>query len=392
MAELESQLVEVTEGIYTVKSQSSSREQAHYLFGTELACIFTQSGKGRRIHMLVFAPNLEIAKKINEALVKRGINLKSDGRPILGLSIIDLTELLFAISEDIVLIPAHIWTPWFGMLGSKSGFESLRECCGKYAENIYAIETGLSSDPAMNWRLGEFDRRSIVSFSDAHSPDKLGRELTVFSSKKSLETTFTYQNFKLALQNKGDWGISHTIEFYPEEGKYHVDGHTKCGVWQVPAVTIHKGKTCPVCGRPLTLGVLGRVEQLATRQVSLTKKTDAFGVVLTSPQDTFHKPYLMLVPLREIIAQTLQKGVTSKGVGGEYDRLIEHLGSELKILTDVSENELRKHNEKLAEGIMKVRSGQISIKPGYDGQFGEVTIWGSHNQSRSNGDRQMTLF
>ncbi|NMC36556.1 DNA helicase UvrD [Candidatus Beckwithbacteria bacterium] len=386
--ELESQLEETKQGIYRVKSES---EGALYILGTEISCIYSQGGKGRRIHILVFAPNLETVKKINEAMRNRGCNLMSDGRPIIGLSIIDLCKLLFGISEDIILIPAHVWTPWFGLLGSKSGFDSLRECCGTYAEKIYAVETGLSSDPAMNWRITEFDNRSIVSFSDAHSPDKLGRELTIFESKN--KENFSYQDFKAALQKKGDWRIKETIEFYPEEGKYHVDGHAKCNIRQLPQETRSRGQMCHVCGKPLTLGVMGRVEQLASRDVEIVKKTDKQGITHYQAEQSGTNPYVMLVPLKEIIAEILEKGVNTKAVAILYDQLIDQFKSELAILREVDIKAIESvGGTKLGQAIAKVRSGDIVVEPGYDGVFGTVKIWGNGATDNTPSQSQLGLF
>ena len=329
--ELDSQLEEVSSGIYKVKDD---RKGAQYILGTEISCIYSQGGKGRRIHVLVFAPNLETVHKINQKMTSLGCNLASDGRPIIGLSIIDLCELLFSVDESIVVIPAHVWTPWFGLLGSASGFDSLRECCGKYADKIYAVETGLSSDPAMNWRIAEFNSRSIVSFSDAHSQAKLGRELTVLKGQG--KTPFSYQQFVKALQKQGDWQIDYTVEFYPEEGKYHIDGHAKCGIRQTPTETRKKGRVCPVCGKNLTLGVLGRVDTVGTQEVSMSSKINEQGLKFYYPDNPNQKPYIMLVPLQEIIAESLGKGINTKGVAAVYEQLLAHFNNELTILTKTS--------------------------------------------------------
>ncbi|MGI5828321.1 MAG: endonuclease Q family protein [Patescibacteria group bacterium] len=383
--ELDSCLEEVASGMYKI---GNTAENVRYILGTEISCIFTQGGKGRRIHLLVFAPNLKTVHKINLALKKKGCNLNSDGRPIIGLSAIELCETLFSISEEIVVIPAHIWTPWFGLLGSKSGFDSLRESCDKYAEKIYAVETGLSSDPAMNWKIAELNKRSIVSFSDAHSPEKLGRELTVFESSQSTE--LTYQSFAGALKGTGKWRIVYTIEFYPEEGKYHVDGHRLCGVWQLPHETRQKGKTCHVCGKPLTLGVLGRVEELAQgKKIIVEKKKDNNGVMFYHYSS--RPPYAMLVPLQEIVAEALQKGVKTKAVTKLYDVLVKRFGSELEVLMEVKTKDLMEYDTKLAEAVKKVRSGDIFVQPGYDGVFGTVKIWSDGSKEVSSKE-QMYLF
>jgi len=387
MKELESQLEEVAEGIYAEKE---STVKTHFVFGTEISCIYTQGGKGRRVHTLVLVPSIEVAQTVNAKLSQRGCNLSSDGRPIIGLSLIELCALLFSIDENILVIPAHIWTPWFGVLGSSSGFDSLRESCGIYADKIYALETGLSSDPAMNWKVSELDRYSLVSFSDAHSPEKLGRELTVFASKKNV-FTLSYKNLSLALQRKGEWQIDYTIEFYPEEGKYHIDGHRLCGVCQTPEKTRKKGRQCHVCGKTLTLGVEGRVDQLANgKEVELGKETNQEGVVFY--KNAAHPPYVKLVPLQEVIAESIGKGVKTKAVATLYDTLIANFGSELAVLMKAKQEDLHKLNGKVAEAVLRVRSGNIFVQPGFDGVFGVVKIWGSEGRSEEKSKEQMSLF
>ncbi len=389
--ELETQLVETAAGVYAVNGMEN--QCVRYLFGTEIACIYSQGGKGRRVHVLVFAPSLTVVHTVNECLKKRGINLSSDGRPIIGLSVFELCELLFSVSEDIIVIPAHVWTPWFGMLGSKSGFDSVRECFGKYAENIYAIETGLSSDPAMNWRVEEFGKRSIVSFSDAHSPERLGRELTIFENEaaKGIDA-FCYKDFIFTLKQTGPWLISTTIEFYPEEGKYHVDGHRVCGVRQTPEETRKAGRQCPVCGKTLTLGVLGRVDQIAKQEVIPRKAMNEQGVAVYSPPKGHHKPYIMVVPLTEIIAQSLGKGEKTQTVLAEYDRLVKEFGSELNVLLRVDVKALQTvAGDRVAQAVAKVRSGDIFFSPGYDGVFGTVSIW-DNKEETIHRRKQLMLF
>lgn len=390
-ATLQEELVEENQGIYYVKNQKE-KGFARYVIGGEISCIYTQNGKGRRVHLIVLLPSLEIAQKVNTKLKEAGCNLRSDGRPITGLPVTRICEILFSVSLDIIVIPAHIWTPWFGVFGSKSGFDSLRESFGKYAEKIYAIETGLSSNPEMNWRIKELDSRAIVSFSDAHSPDKLGRELTVFSSDK--KESFAYLDLKSALQSRGDWKIAKTIEFYPEEGKYHIDGHRACGVTQDPLKTKTVGNICLVCGKVLTLGVLGRVQQLADREINLKKKTDKFGVEVYSEKDLNRPPYQMLVTLKGIIAEVLVKGVGTQSVTNLYDKCIGELGSELDILTKLDLKLIEKTGgEKLAQAVKKVRVGDIFISPGFDGVFGVVSIWPKEGKTViSKTTNQMTLF
>jgi len=397
---LKSQLIEKASGIYQVKSRDNL-ESAKFIIGGEISCIYTQNGKGRRIHIIVLLPNLEMAEKANFKLKAKGCNLLSDGRPIINLSVIELLELLLTIDENIIIIPAHIWTPWFGMLGAKSGFDSLRECCGVYADKILAIETGLSSNPEMNWQVAELNNRSIVSFSDAHSLEKLGRELTIFSrtnhGKIEIKNTkFNYQDLKMLLQNKGNWRIERTVEFYPQEGKYHVDGHRSCGIKRIPEEIKKLGRVCPVCGKMLTPGVLGRVQQLADTPVKLKKTQNRNGVLEYTAEGDYQKPYQMLVPLATILGQLYQVGEKSRKVTLTYDKLIKQLGNELGILSEINLTDIAKAGgEKLSLAIAKVRSGDIFVDPGFDGQFGKVKIWPTQTDLEKhtiNHNIQETLF
>ena len=255
------------------------------VFSTEISAIFSRNGNSYRIHLLVISPSLEVAKEINKALRKLG-RLDADGRPIFGKDIILIAKTLFDVSPVVILIPAHIWTPWFSLFGSRSGFDSLEVAFGEYAERIPAVETGLSSDPAMNWRVSQLDKKAIVSFSDAHSLTKLGRELTRFEGD-------------LCWKTLRDMKVTGTIEFYPEEGKYYQTGHRKCGVSHSPKETAKYGTACPICGKNLTVGVMQRVEELADRSVKDLKLKSVHGWVLSSKRP----PFLRLVPLAEVIAQ-----------------------------------------------------------------------------------------
>ena len=245
--EARERLVETSKGIYSSKKDKKGPK---FLLSTEISSIYSQDGDTRRIHNIVLSPSFEVSEKISKELSKRGANLSSDGRPIIGLSSIDLADLVFSTSSKALIIPAHIFTPWFSCFGSRSSFDSLKTCFGKFESQIYAVETGLSSDPAMNWRIEELDSRAILSFSDAHSPSKMGREATIFDlNPKDL----TYESLTKAIKNKK---IKYTIEFHPEEGKYHFTGHKKCKVVQSPAETKKLGAVCPVCGKALTVGVM----------------------------------------------------------------------------------------------------------------------------------------
>ncbi|HEY4694798.1 MAG TPA: endonuclease Q family protein [Candidatus Nanoarchaeia archaeon] len=322
-----------------------------FILGAEVSCIFSQGGKLRRVHLLLYAPSLKAAEKINLELGKRG-KLASDGRPILGLTAKTVLEIILEADRNSMMIPAHAWTPWFGVLGQNGGFNSLEECFGDLAGYIYAIETGLSSDPAMNWRVKELDNRSIVSFSDAHSAPKMGRELTIFDGN------LTYSDLLGSLREQK---ISSTVEFFPEEGKYHYNGHRNCNFKETPSDTLKRGLLCPNCGRALTIGVMHRVEQLAEK--------DRPEGYLAEKRPAFSK----MVPLLEILSEANGWPVASNKTSDLYNNLIKEFGSELSILTEVPTSEVG--NERLSEALGKVRSGDIYIDPGYDGVYGEVHIW-----------------
>lgn len=397
--ELESQLEETEAGIYRCKGSQGAK----FILSCEIANIYSQGGKGRRVHTLFLAPSLETVRKINNEISLRGGNLMSDGRPILGLSLPEMCELVWGIDEKVLVVPAHIWTPYFAMFGSKSGFDSVEECFGEYADRIYAVETGLSSDPLMNWWISDLEKRAIVSFSDAHSPRKLGREATVFQLKNNT-SKFTYDDIYEAIterflgKNEGSLEIAYTIEFHPEEGKYHYTGHRNCQVVQSPEETSKKGTTCHVCGKPLTVGVMHRAVQLADAQLVTFEaqlKTSKAGVVgYYHPTDKTRPPYVMLVPLQEILAEALGVGVSSKRVQELYEQLLLRLGSEFEILLKTDGEKIKAiAGERAAEGVERVRQGKIVVKPGYDGVFGEVKIWPVPAQaSEKSRSEQQSLF
>ncbi|MCL4382727.1 endonuclease Q family protein [Patescibacteria group bacterium] len=408
--ELQANLVEAGEGVYKLKSTAHGLRitavdgsqlavsSPYFLLSTEISSIYSQDGQTRKIHTLIFSPNLEVCEKINKELTEKGANLISDGRPIVRLSARDVAEIALSIDERCLIIPAHAWTPWFSLYGSKSGFDSIRACFGDMERYIYAIETGLSSDPAMNWRIGELSNRRIVSFSDAHSPQKLGREATVFEiSDQSLE--LSYQLIREAITGLVANGqaprakIAHTIEFYPEEGKYHFTGHRNCDVIYSPNETRKLGTICPKCGRPLTVGVMSRVEHLASLEIETEIEKDKFGVNWIHPKDKSRPPYIMMVPLMEILAECLEVGVGTQKVMTSYELLISNFQSEFKILLETDISEIEKiGGARIAEGISKVRSSDISIDPGYDGIFGKVKIWSEDSASDKPETEQETLF
>lgn len=339
-------------GLFRLKGKDSP---VRFMLTAEVSNIYTQGGKVRKIHSLIFSPSIKAAKKMNAAFTRLG-NVASDGRPIFGFSAIDLLKIVIASSPEAMLVPAHAWTPWFSIFGSKSGFDSIEECFGEYAKHIYALETGLSSNPAMNRRLTCLDNITLISNSDAHSPSKLGREACVF------DCNMDYAEIMSVIKTNDRKRFLYTVEFYPEEGKYHHDGHRGCGISFSPEETKKAGGTCPMCGKPLTIGVMHRVSDLADRPPDFE-----------SPKAV---PAKHLVPLGEIVAQSFGMGVNSKKVQHEYARLVKEAGSEFAILLDASEDELvRFAGEKIAEGIIRTRGGQLSIAPGFDGEFGKVRIF-----------------
>ena len=356
--ESRSKLTETASGLY-------EHDGVKFVLGTEVNCVGSVNGRSRRVHILVLAPSLNTVARINKALSDRDASLEGDGRPTLSLAPRDLTELLLYIDSRCLIIPAHAWTPWFGVFGSKSGFDSLEECFGDLTSHIHAVETGLSSDPAMCWRVPDLDGLSIVSFSDAHSLPKMARELTVFNGEPS------YDGLAEALRTQD---IAYTIEFFPEEGKYHNSGHRKCGVSYDPSEVASNGRACPVCGRAMTLGVRQRVEELARREIDASP--DDYGLV-RHPHG--RPPFRSMVSLQQILSEVTGVGINTKRVRTAYMSLIESFGTELDVLLDAPSSEiaaaLPQYGERLAEGILKVRAGDIYVQPGFDGQYGVVKVW-----------------
>lgn len=363
LREIKSSLEEAGEGIYKFKD---SKLETLFLLTSEISCIYSHKGKGRRVHIFVYLPTLSDVEKFNSRLTSMGANLFSDGRPIVGLTLSQIVQTALFVNPKAIIIPAHIWTPWFGFYGQNSGYDSLEEAFGDLAKYIPAVETGLSSDPAMNWRIAELTGRSIVSFSDAHSPQKMGREATVFEVPE-----ITFENIRKL-------NIAYTIEFYPEEGKYHFTGHRKCNIVYSPNETRKMGLICPVCGRPLTLGVMSRVESLGKTEVETEVEKDKFGVRWIYPKGKTRPPYIMMVPLLEILAEAFGKGVGSGKVVTGYEQLVNTFGGEFKVLLETEPEEIKKiAGDRVSEAIARVRNGDISIEPGYDGVFGKIKIWPS---------------
>ena len=344
----------------------------NFVLSAEVSCIYSQGGKGRRIHIVLLSPSIEVAQQVNERLSKKG-NLKSDGRPIFGMSAIEMCDIVLGVSEKNLVIPAHIWTPWFSAFGSMSGFDSLEDAFGERKNDIYAVETGLSSDPAMNWRLSALDRMQLLSNSDSHSPEKIGREANVFNLDR-----LTYGELYEAIRYKEKKKLLCTYEFYPEEGKYHFDGHRNCNVSLHPQETKKLNGVCPVCKKPLTIGVLSRVEALADRPEGFTPKNAV--------------PFESLVPLKEVLADAFGKKPAAKAVEEQYALLIKAFGSEFAVL-HASHDKLKKAGgERLAEAILRVEQGRVKKVAGYDGEYGRIIIFDEKEKEREAGQKTLSEF
>ena len=358
--ELKERLVSEGNGLYRLRDEYVKEESrkfpgegTRFVVSGEISSIYKKNGKTRKVHNVILLPSLEAADAMAQRLEKIG-NIHSDGRPILGLDSHDLLEMMLDVCPEGILIPAHIWTPHFSVLGAKSGFDSVEECFEELAPYIHALETGLSSDPAMNWRISKLDRYQLVSNSDAHSPSKLGREANL------LDIDCSYEGLYRAIQT-GE-GLEGTVEFFPEEGKYHFDGHRKCGVSLRPVEAERLGGICPVCGKKLTMGVDHRVEQLADRAEGFVKKDG--------------KKYESLVPLPEVISTCMGYSAASKKVQGCFEQMIQTLGTEFDILRNVPSEDIKScAGERIAEGIENVRTGNVKRIPGYDGEYGKIELF-----------------
>jgi uncharacterized protein (TIGR00375 family) len=376
-AEIKEKLIPAEPGLFRLKDEisklcdqevpKSCRRKVRFMLVSEISNIYKKNNKTRKNHNLVFLSDLNRAENFNSKLDKIG-NIKSDGRPILGLDARDLLEILLETSDQAFLIPAHIWTPWFSLLGSKSGFDSIDECFEDLTPFIFAVETGLSSDPAMNWRVSALDGLTLVSNSDAHSPLKLGREANLF------DTDISYSAIKSAIKSGDPERFLGTLEFFPEEGKYHLDGHRNCDVRSWPNKTREQGGICSICGKPLTLGVLYRVEELADRPEGVTPKK--------------YNPYSNIIPLVEILSEVLRVGPNSKKVMGNYRNLLEKLGPEFDILTTLKRDVIDTAGlPLLGEAITRVRQNKIDILPGYDGEFGKIKIFRKDEREKLKGQK-----
>lgn len=370
LAELREKTEAEGNGLLTLKKKfrkedipASCRADVFFLLSAEISCIYRKNDRTRKIHAIVLAPSFDDVERINRALSKIG-NLSADGRPILGLDAKELLKIILDSSPSSILIPAHAWTPHFSVFGAASGFDSLDECFEELTPHIYAIETGLSSDPAMNWRLSALDGLTLISNSDAHSPMKIGREATIFDAGLS------YTDIRNSVKTRK--GLLGTIEFFPEEGKYHYDGHRSCASCLLPKESVIRNNLCPVCGKRVTIGVMHRVESLADREEGFR------------PEGA--PPFHSVIPLHEIIAETLTLGVASKAVRNEYEKVIGQLGNELRILLDVPVEDIEAAGSvRLGRAIRQMRTGEVSISPGYDGEYGKIKIFGRAEKKETKG-------
>ena len=377
--EIQQRLVPAEPGLYQLRDDfarvcdlevpPSCRSPVRFMLVTEISNIYKKENRTRKNHNLVFMPDMETAARFSARLDAIG-NIKSDGRPILGLDARDLLEIVLETHDDAFLIPAHIWTPWFSMLGSKSGFDSVSDCFADLTEHIFAVETGLSSDPAMNWRVSALDSYTLVSNSDAHSPPNLGREANVF------KTDLSYYSIRDALRQRDSDAFGGTIEFYPDQGKYHLDGHRNCHVRLMPDQSMAYDGNCPVCNKPLTIGVLYRVEELADRDWE------------QRPEVWF--PFENLIPMTDILSEILQVGPKTKKVGNAYWRIIETLGPELGVLRKLPVDDINNIGlPLLAEAIRRMRTGEVIASAGYDGEYGRITVFSETDRQRLLGQQML---
>ncbi|HLC64139.1 MAG TPA: endonuclease Q family protein [Patescibacteria group bacterium] len=367
--DIEKKLEEVYPGLYKLKGSNTG---TLFMLTNEISCIYSQGGKTRRLHICVWAPNLDFVRRLNKELSDRGCKLASDGRPIIGMSAKELLKICLQIDENHLTVPAHAWTPWFAIFGSKSGFDSIEECYEELSPYVYAIETGLSSDPPMNWRLSNLDKVVLVSNSDAHSLQNLGREANVFDLDKP-----SFKEIYELIRGKDKGKFLFTIEFFPEEGMYHFDGHRDCDVSFAPVETKKHKNICPKCKKPLTIGVLNRVDNLSDRKLETVDKNKFI-------------PYESLIPLSEIIAECFSVGKNSKKVQAEYFNLTTAGKNEFNVLLNLEIEELKKITlPKIAEAIKRVREGRVDLTPGFDGRYGKIRIFSEAEQDNNS---QASLF
>lgn len=372
LKELQEELIEVSDGVFAWSKDPS----IYFMLTGEVSTIFLRNGEVKRIHILLGMPSFADVFKLNQVF-ERFSSLQSDGRPIFKIDLKDLLDIVFEINEEAIFIPAHIWTPWFSLYGSRSGFNSIYEAFGEKTKLITAIETGLSSDPQMNWRLEELDNISITSFSDAHShhPHRLGREATLIEVEN-----LSYANIYNAFKNPDQKNkILMTIEFFPEEGKYHFDGHRTCGLRLSPEESKKYNNICPVCYKPLTIGVMHRVNDLANRKENF--------------QDTKRPPFIKCVPLTEIIANYYNTEPTTKKVLTIYKSIIQEFGSEFEIVLEKYQiPKFQEQYPEIANAISRIKENKITLIPGYDGEYGKVILFENSNLKERKSPKQDRLF
>jgi uncharacterized protein (TIGR00375 family) len=364
LEELKNNLEDTGTGLYKY-------QDVHFILTTEISSIYSKNGRTYRIHNMVFSPSFKTVDKINETLARYG-NLASDGRPILGMDAAQIARIVFDIDENAMVVPGHIWTPWFSLFGSMSGFDKIEHCFEDQTPKIFALETGLSSDPAMNWRLSGLDRYTLISNSDSHSPSKIGREANVFDCE------LNYKTIREVLKTKDKKRFLYTIEFFPEEGKYHFDGHRLCQMRLSPKETRTLIGKCPKCNKNVTVGVMNRVEQLADRPEGFT------------PANAI--PYKNLIPFNEIIAEAKGISKSSVSVERDYRAYVAKFGTEFEILLRASKESLLKSlPPRVAEGVLRVREGKVNIKAGFDGEYGTISIF-TEKGDQDKREQQLSLF
>ena len=384
LAELKGALEEVKPGLYGLRGQSP---KALLMLTGEVSSIYKQGDKVRRVHNMILVPNFKAADAIIKGLEKVGANLKADGRPIMGVHCDKLVEIVMEADSSAVVIPAHAWTPHFGVFGSLSGFNTIEEAFGEQAKHIFAIETGLSSDPKMNWQISALDKYSLVSNSDAHSLRKIGREANVFEINPG---KLSYSEIIRIIKSKNPGEFLYTLEFFPEEGKYHLDGHRDCKFSCQPAKTKKLKGICPVCGKKLLVGVLNRIDALADREHGFTPPRAV--------------PFKSVIPLEEIIAETLDVGAQSKKVVERYEGMVNsevrsknqelRKTNEFEILLDLSEEDISTiSNAAIAQAVIRVREGKVKLEGGYDGVFGKIEIFTEEEREKVLAKpKQISLF
>lgn len=367
LAECKQQLIEDGSGFLTHREFPDGPK---FALSAEVSCIYNRDNATRRVHLLLYLPSFDSVEKFNALLLQNGANLHADGRPILGMDSQEVLEHLLTADPRGMLIPAHAWTPWFGIFGSKSGFDSIHQCFGPLTSKVPAIETGLSSDPPMNWRLSQLDPFRIVSFSDAHSAPNLGREATVLEL-----SAMNYDALTDAIWGRGPSKILKTLEYFPEEGMYHFDGHREHNVrWSPQETAKHKG-ICTVCGRPVTVGVLSRTESMADRPNDYQPKE--------------RPPFVHVIPLDELIGVALERGPGTKTVQTLYESMVVEGKSEFRVLLEAPVEELKAYAPpEVVEGIARMRAGKVTVLPGYDGTYGTVQLFSDSERKAA----KATLF